>query len=217
MKKIAFVFVLLLATLTTSAQKTVTPQLQEKIIAEINATAKGITSLQCDFVQTKTLSIMDERMVSKGKMVFARPNRFRWQYTSPYDYTFIITDDKVHIAKGNNKNSIDLKSSQVFQEIARMIAGSVTGRSLTEKKDFDVQIQTTNDTYIALLKPKKSQMRKMFKQIRLTFNKKERIVTQVEMTDANGDVTVIQMQHVVQNEKVDSKAFVLDQLAVVFP
>ena len=77
MKKIAFVFVLLLATLTTSAQKTVTPQLQEKIIAEINATAKGITSLQCDFVQTKTLSIMDERMVSKGKMVFARPNRFR--------------------------------------------------------------------------------------------------------------------------------------------
>lgn len=210
MKKIAFVFAFLLAFLTASAQKSVTPQEQQKIIAEINATAKGINTLQCDFTQTKTLSIMDEQMVSKGRMFFARPNKLRWQYTSPYDYTFIITDDKVLIGKGKTKNSIDLKGSQAFQEIARMIAGSVTGRCLTEKNDFDVQIQTTNVTYMALLKPKKSQMRKMFKQIRLTFSKKERIVTQVEMTDANGDQTVIKMQNVIKNEKVDNKVFVLD-------
>lgn len=210
MKHISFVLALLLTVLASFAQKSVTPQQQEKIIAEINTTAKGITSLQCDFVQTKTLSIMDEQMVSKGRMVFARPKKLRWQYNTPYDYTFIITDDKVLIGKGKNKNSIDLKSSQVFQEIARMIAGSVTGRCLTEKNDFDVKMQATNDAYIALLKPKKSQMRKMFKQIQLTFDKKKRIVTQVEMTDANGDQTTIQMQHVVQNEKVDNKAFVLD-------
>lgn len=208
--RVLSILVLLLTTIATSAQKMATPQQQEKIIAEINTQAQKITSLKCDFVQTKILSIMDEQMTSKGQMVFARPNKLRWQYTSPYDYTFIITADKVYIGKGKNKNSIDLKNNTVFQEIARMIAGSVTGRCLTEKNDFDVQMQITDEAYIALLKPRKNQMRKMFSSIKLTFSKKERIATQVEMIDTNGDNTIILMHNVVQNEHVDNKVFVLD-------
>ncbi len=210
MNKYYLFFLFLLNCSLAAAQEKVSLQQQEKIISEISLSAKKVSTIQCDFVQTKSLSIMNEKMVSKGKMYFQSPNKLRWQYTSPYDYTFIIADNKVLIGKGKNTNKIDLRKSQTFQEIARMIEGSVTGKCLTDKTDFDVIIQDSKDSYIAILTPKKVQMRKMFKRIVLTFNKAKRTVKVVEMVDANGDKTVITMQNIKQDEAIDNKMFLLD-------
>ena len=197
--------------LTTSmAQKAVTKAEQERIISEINTAAQKIRTLQCQFVQTKELSIMNDKMVSNGTMAFASPGKLCWHYTSPYDYTFIIADDKVHIGKGKSRNSIDLKSSQAFQGIAKMIAGSVTGKCLTQTDDFDVKIQADDKVYVANLTPKAKRMKKMFAAIRLTFNRTTRTMERVEMKEASGDNTVIAFQNVKQNQPLSEKTFALD-------
>lgn len=195
---------------TVAAQRPVTKAEHERIVSEINSSAQSIRTLQCSFVQTKELSIMDDKMVSKGTMAFARPNKLSWHYTSPYDYTFIIADDKVLIGKGKNKNSIDLKSSQAFQGIAKMIAGSVTGKSLTQTDDFDVKILADEQVYVAQLTPKTKRLKKMFASIRLTFNRSSSVMQQVEMTEANGDATTIVFQNVKQNQPLSDKTFTLD-------
>ena len=195
---------------TVAAQRPVTKAEHERIVSEINTSASAISTLQCSFVQTKELSIMNDKMVSKGTMAFARPNKLSWHYTSPYDYTFIIADDKVLIGKGKNKNSIDLKSSQAFQGIAKMIAGSVTGKSLTQTDDFDVKILADEQVYVAQLTPKTKRLKKMFASIRLTFNRSSSVMQQVEMTEANGDATTIVFQNVKQNQPLSDKTFTLD-------
>lgn len=192
------------------AQRPVTKAEQERIVSEINTSAQSIRTLQCKFVQTKELSIMDDKMVSNGTMHFARPNKLSWHYTSPYDYTFIIADDKVLISKGKNKNSIDLKSSQTFQGIAKMIAGSVTGKCLTQTKDFDVKILANEQVYVAQLTPKEKRLKKMFSAIQLTFNRVSHTMERVEMTEANGDATSIVFQDVKQNITLSEKTFTLD-------
>ncbi len=195
---------------TAAAQQPVTKTEHERIVSEINASASAIRTLQCSFVQTKELSIMNDKMVSRGTMAFARPNKLSWHYTSPYDYTFIIADDKVLISKGNSKNSIDLKSSQAFQGIAKMIAGSVTGKSLTQTDDFGIQILADEKVYVALLTPKTKRLKKMFAKIRLTFNRSSSVMQQVEMTETNGDATTIVFQNVKQNQPLRDKIFTLD-------
>jgi outer membrane lipoprotein-sorting protein len=50
----------------------------------------------------------------------------------------------------------------------------------------------------------------MFQTIRLTFDRARKIVTTVEMTEATGDATVIEFQHIQQNKPVSAKAFSLD-------
>ena len=192
------------------AQTAVSKTEQERIISEINTSAQAIRTLQCKFVQTKELSIMNDKMVSSGTMAFARPNKLCWHYTSPYDYTFIIANDKVLISKGKNRNSIDLKSSQAFQGIAKMIAGSVTGKCLTQTKDFDIKILASDKVYIAKLTPKEKHLKKMFSSIRLTFNRSSHTMERVEMTEANGDATTIVFQDVKQNQPLSDKIFTLD-------
>lgn len=193
-----------------AAQKPATQEQQSAIINEITTTVKDIRTLQCSFQQTKILSIMNDKMVSQGIMTFAQPARLRWAYTSPYSYTFIINDDKVLISKGSKRNSIDIKSSQVFQEIARLMAGSVTGRLLTQTKDFTVKIFISDKSYISTLTPKDKRLKKMFQTIRLHFDRKEKMVTMVEMTEAGGDDTIIEFRDVQQNKAISEKTFTLD-------
>ncbi len=153
---------------------------------------------------------MDDKMVSQGTMAFLRPDKLAWRYTSPYDYTFIITGEKVLIGKGKSKNSIDLQSSQAFQGLARLIAGSVTGKSLTQTRDYDVSIMADDKVYIAKLTPKDKRLKKMFANIRLTFNRASHTMQQVEMLEPGGDVTTIVFQNVKQNQPLSDKVFALD-------
>lgn len=210
MKKTTLFLITLAWTFAASAQKAMTAAEQERAIADITKAAQATQTLQCDFVQTKTLSILNDKMVSHGTMAFARPSKLRWNYTTPYDYTFIITDDKVLIGKGKQRNSIDLKSSQVFQEIARMIAGSITGKCLTQTKDFAVSMQSDANNYIALLTPKDKRVKKMFKSIRLTFDRKASAMSMVELTELSSDVTTITFQNVKQNQPLGATTFTLD-------
>ncbi len=192
------------------AQSAVSKSEQERIIREINTAAQAIRTLQCTFVQTKELSIMNDKMVSNGTMSFAQPNKLCWHYTSPYDYTFIITGEKVLIGKGKNRNSIDLKSSQAFQGIAKLIAGSVTGKCLTQTDEFDVKILADKRYYVAQLIPKTKRLKKMFKTIRLNFNRASSTMERVEMIENSGDNTTIVFQDVKQNQSISEKTFTLD-------
>lgn len=210
-KRLLYIILCLPLTLTcVHAQTAVSQSEQKRIINEISTSARAIKTLQCKFEQTKELSIMNDKMVSVGTMAFASPGKLCWHYTSPYDYTFIIANDKVLIGKGKSKNSIDLKSSQAFQGIARMIAGSVTGKSLTQAQDFDVKILANNRVYVAQLTPKEKRLKKMFSAIKLTFNRSNHTMERVEMTEAGGDATIIVFKDVRQNQALSEKTFTLD-------
>ena len=50
----------------------------QQIIDQINSATSKLSSLQCDFVQTKTVKILNEKLVSKGRMWYQQPNRLRW-------------------------------------------------------------------------------------------------------------------------------------------
>ena len=91
-----------------------------------------------------------------------------------------------------------------------MIAGSVTGKSLTQTDDFDVKILADEQVYVAQLTPKTKRLKKMFASIRLTFNRSSSVMQQVEMTEANGDATTIVFQNVKQNQPLSDKTFTLD-------
>ena len=69
-------------------------------IQEISRVAASIKTLKCDFVQTKNLKMIGDKMVSKGVMYCSQPNQLRWEYLSPYTYTFILNENQVLLKKG---------------------------------------------------------------------------------------------------------------------
>ncbi len=180
---------------------------EQKIIQQINAVASSMKTMQCDFVQTKTIKMLNDKMVSKGKMYYQQSDKLRWEYTSPYTYTFVLNGSKVLISKGKRNDVINVEQSKFFKEIARIMMNSVVGKCLTDAKDFKTSIQTTSTEYIATLLPQQKQMKQMFQKIILHFNRQKSVVTTVELVEKNGDRTVIELKNIKTNSAINAKVF----------
>ena len=180
---------------------------ESKVIQQINAVATSMRSMQCDFVQTKYLKMLNDKMVSKGKMYYQKSNKLRWEYTSPYSYAFVLNGSKVLISKGKRNDVINVNQSKMFKEIARIMMSSVVGNCLTDRKDFKVSLVASGSDYIATLYPQQKQMKQMFQKIILHFNKAKSTVTKVELVEKKGDKTLIELKNVKTNASINGKIF----------
>lgn len=206
MKKVTLIFFLLLsAHVVLNAQQNET-QIKQKI----NQTASSIKTMQCDFVQTKYLRMLNNNLVSKGRMYYQQSNRLRWEYLSPYTYTFIINNDKVLLKNSQRKDIVDIQQNKLFKEIARIMMNSVLGNCLNDEKSFKSSISVSGGEWVATLLPQRKEMKQMFQKIVLHFSQKQAMVTQVELTEKNGDKTVINLKNVKTNETISTDMFTVD-------
>lgn len=204
MKKVLFsLMALCLCLLNLSAQKID----EAKVKQQINAVASKMKTMQCDFVQTKYLKMLNDKMVSRGKMYYQQSNKLRWEYTSPYTYTFVLNGSKVLISKGKRSDVINVNQSKFFKEIARIMMNSVVGKCLTDSKDFKVSLTGASAEYVATLYPQQKQMKQMFQKIILHFNKQKSTVSKVELIEKKGDRTIIELKNVKSNAPINAKVF----------
>lgn len=204
MKRLLFLgMALCLCLLNLSAQKVD----EAKVKQQINAVASSMKTMQCDFVQTKYLKMLNDKMVSRGKMYYQQSNKLRWEYTTPYTYTFVLNGSKVLICKGKRNDVINVNQSKFFKEIARIMMNSVVGKCLTDSKDFKVSLAGTSTEYVATLYPQRKQMQQMFQKIILHFNKQKSTVSKVELIEKKGDKTVIELKNVKTNAPINAKVF----------
>ena len=136
-----------------------------------------------------------------------QPNMLRWQYNSPYTYTFILNNNKVSVKKGSRSDVIDVNKNKMFKEIARIMMNSVLGKVLTDKKDFKSSVTKKGQYYIVTLLPQKKEMKQMFTTILLHYDTKLKLVTKVEMREKNGDTTLIEMKNIKKNTPINAAQF----------
>ena len=205
MKRIFFLFLTTLIQLAALAQDN-----SQQIISQINSATSKLSSMQCDFVQTKTVKMLNEKLVSKGHMCYQQPNKLRWEYVTPYTYTFVFNGQKVSLKKNNRNDVIDVNQNKMFKEIAIIMMNSVVGKCLTDKKSFKTTIRDTSAEWIATLVPQSKELKNMFTGIVLHFNKEKAVVVKVEMLEKNGDTTVIVLNNIIKNQKIDAKIFTVN-------
>ena len=184
-------------------------QSEAQIRQAITQAASAMKTMQCDFIQTKHLRMLNDKMTSKGRMYYQQTNRLRWEYTSPYSYTFILNDDKVLLKNSQRNDIIDVKQNKLFREIARIMMNSVVGTSLTDDKNFKSTIATNGSEWTASLLPQRKDLKQLFQKIILHFNRTNAMVTQVELIEKNGDKTVIELNNIRTNEKISADMFTI--------
>lgn len=180
---------------------------EQQIISEISKSTSAIKTIQCEFVQTKSLKMLGDKMVSKGKMYCQQPSKLRWEYTSPYTYTFILNDNNVMLKSGSRSDVIDINQNKMFKEIARIMMNSVLGKLLTDKKDFAVTVKPSGKQYVATLTPLRKDLKQMFTQIVLHYDTKEGMVKSVVLNEKNGDSTTIELTNIKKNSTINASVF----------
>jgi len=180
---------------------------EAQIRTKINHAASQLQTLQCDFVQTKHLKMLNDKLVSHGKMYYKKSDKLRWEYTTPYHYIFILNGSRVLLKNEKRNDIIDVNQNKVFKEIARLMMNSVVGKSLSDSRDFSSKISSSNSELIATLTPMRKDLKQMFKQISLYFSQSTSLVYKVILVEKNGDKTVIELKNAKKNEPVNTNVF----------
>ncbi len=175
-----------------------------------NARAGSLDDLHSFATQTKSAKgTFTQRVVShtqkpsqttSGDFVFARPGRFRWAYTKPFEQLLVADGDKLSI--------YDKDLNQVTVRKLGDALGSTPAAILFGSKDID-QSFDLKDTGVrdgvAWLEATPKAKGTAFERISIGFRNGE--LAAMELRDALGQVTMLDFSNVVRNPAVDASTF----------
>ena len=173
------------------------------------ATASQKTqSIKSDFVQEKNLSMLSEKIVSKGKFWFKKESQVRMEYNQPFQYLMILNKDKVFVKDGKKENKISTKSNRLFQQINKIMIDCMQGTMLNNP-DFKTRVFENRNNSLVELVPLTKGMKELFKSINVIVDKKDLAVISIEMQELSGDNTVIRFTNKELNATIPDTLFTI--------
>jgi outer membrane lipoprotein-sorting protein len=180
-------------------------------VAEINmaftvASAK-ISTIQSDMMQVKHLSMLKDKLISKGKFYFQKENKVRLEYQTPFKYILLINGTKISIKDNDAKTSrFDAGSNPIFKQINSLMIDCVKG-SFLENKNFAVTVFENKTNVLFQLTPTEKGLKTYFKNIHIYVAKSDYAVQKIQMTEVGGDYTIITFQNKTTNAAIPATVF----------
>jgi outer membrane lipoprotein-sorting protein len=176
---------------------------KDKLVAA-SASVKTITS---DFIQEKSLSVLSEKIISKGTFCFKKENNIRWEYTEPYKYLIIISNNQMLMQADKNKKQLDIQSNPLFQEMNKFISGCIQGDILKNDKDYTKEYFENGRSYYVKLIPKAEKVKQMLNEVHIWFDKNDLTVTSLKMVESGNDYTQIEFINKTLNAEIPPEKF----------
>jgi len=207
MKKLVLSFLFVALGLFVSAQTQLSSTQCDELITSITKSAASIQTMQCRFVQQKTMSMLAEPTVSEGTLYYAAPDKMRWEYTSPYQFALIVNGAQTIRIRDGKAETLDANQGKMYRGMADLIMGSASGKKLFDTSVFDVMFYDDGTCWKAEMTPKRRDMKRMFSQLVFRFNKQTQIIDQVDFVELKGDLTTIHFESIQLNDAVDETVF----------
>lgn len=190
----------------TALRKPATSPVQ--VLSTLSGASAGITTLQTDFVQYRHVDLLANDIQSKGKLVYARPDRVRWEYTAPYSYIIVVDKNKISLRNNAKTSTINAGSNEFFKQLSGIIRGLIQG-DLLSSKEFTCTLYEEGAVWVAALVPVSKEMQAYLARVELSFPKQTNMVSEVKMLEPSGDFTRIVFKNQRYNEPVPATSFVL--------
>jgi outer membrane lipoprotein-sorting protein len=173
---------------------------------KIESMSKTVNSIESDFTQEKNLSMLSEKISSKGNFKFKKENMLRWEYTTPYKYLIVINKDKIWIKDEKKTQKYDMNSNKVFKEINDVMMSCVQGNIFKSGK-FKVAYFESDKYYKLELVPLQKNMKESLKKINMYFDKNVTSVSKLDMIEPNDDYTTLEFTLKSQNAPLQDNIF----------
>ncbi len=161
-----------------------------KFKEEFSLASQKMQAIKSDFVQEKNLSLLSEKITSRGKFWFKKDDLVRMEYNQPYAYLLIINKNNVYVKDGQKENKISTKSNKLFQQINKITVDCVQGTALNNP-DFKINVFENGQGFLIELSPVTKGLKEYFKNINILISKKDYSVNRIEMYEQSGDNTII--------------------------
>ena len=160
---------------------------------------RDVKSGQASFTQTVTSTDGARKKTSSGQFEFARPNRFRFAYTKPFEQLIVADGQKVWIFDADLNQA---SSRGISKALGATPAALLAGGSLDQ--DFQLSAQPARDGIEWALATPKAQD-SAFKSMRVGFRGRE--LAAVEILDNFGQRSMLQFSGFAPNAPLAADTF----------
>lgn len=190
------------------AQEALKPMNDPALFREKLVAASGsVRTITSDFIQEKNLSILSEKIISKGRFCFSKENNIRWEYTEPYKYLIIISNNQMFMRDEKTRKKLDIQSNPMFQQMNKFISGCIQGDILSNDNDYVTEYFENGRFYFVKLIPKADKMKKMINEVGIWFDKNDLSVTRLKMTESGNDYTQLEFINKTLNAEISPEKF----------
>lgn len=177
------------------------------VLKALETAGRGLKTMKAAFVETKVLTLLNEKQETRGNVTLQIPGRMRWDYVTPQPGVMMIKDGAFARYVPQTK--------QVFRGAARgeadLLVGFGPGAADLGKK-YEVTLLPeekvgTAAAHVLDLKPRAGGG--LFSAIRLWVDKARVLPVQTRLTEPTGDYSTIRFENVIVNGALPSTAFEL--------
>jgi len=187
----AILIALLIPRQSLSQNKPMNAMSVETLKLQVTALSRNSQTISSDFVQEKMMTMITEKIITRGKFFFKKEKMLRWEYTEPFSYLIIINNDQISVKDENKVNHFNVQSNKIYLEINKIILGSIQGTLLNDEKNFKSIFMENESSFIVLLKPLAPKLKESLTDVVIHFDRRDFTVSQIEMLEPGGDRTRI--------------------------
>ena len=178
----------------------------EACLRLIQQAQQDTRTMAAEFVQVKHVSLLDEPLVSTGRVIFRRPDRMLLKIEQPQPLTVTIQGRDVQIPNLPERERQALGMAPMAAMFTQLNA-IFTGSMQALEQEFEV-VAAEEDLAIQVdLVPRQAAWKRMFRSIHLRFAGPELAAQKIRLDDALGDSLEITLRDVQRNIDIPDSMF----------
>jgi len=177
-------------------------------LRDVRAAMSNLTSVSADFVQTRTLRILDGPLESKGRLRFRYPGDLRWEYFSPIRQVLLMHDGSVkrYSLQDGRFSQTPGAWSEGARVVMRRIASWLRG-SFEDDAVFKALLTNPKQPAIELV-PRDDNLKKRIKLITIHLGDLPGVIRRIVMVERDGSTTEWKFLNTHINERIPDGVFV---------
>jgi len=172
----------------------------------MSASSAKLQNITSDFRQVKNLSLLAEKINSKGKFYFMKDDKVRIEYTEPYSYLMVMNGTRMLVKDEQKTNKINTGNSKMMQSVNRVMVDCMSG-TVMSNPDFKVTVYKSSKQYLLSMVPVSPEMKNLFSQIEVYISQAALDVEKLVMTESGGDYTSMDFYNTKHNTPVNEALF----------
>ncbi|MCA1797833.1 MAG: outer membrane lipoprotein carrier protein LolA, partial [Geobacteraceae bacterium] len=180
----------------------------KEVQEELRVAAQEVETLQSDIVQEKHLQMLSETLESRGKFIFARPDKLRWEMLEPIASGFVLSGDTGTRwnALSEEVEDFSIESDPVMEVVAQQLLAWARVDMEWLKTRYTMEVVEAEPVTLRLV-PRDPAEAEMIESLTIVFDPQRSHVAEVVMQEQGGDWTRMRFTHVEVNAELRAHAF----------
>lgn len=171
---------------------------------EIANNADRISSIQCSFVQTRSLSVLTAESKKTGTFYFIMPDKMLLSFD---DGDIIKITGKRFEFRNAGHVTISSSTNPVTGSIQTIITSCITGDLKNLSKDFVIKPIASENSWNVSIVPRKDKATSIISKITLVIDRKDMSLSSMRMEEPSGDLTTYNFFNKKFNTSINTEIF----------